>query len=232
MSLTSGRPGLRERQRQETHELIWRMAYELTVEKGAAAVSVQNICDAAGVSSRTFFNHFPSKDEALIPDFPAFPEEARQAFVQRVEPDLVTALEQLLSEYIVWLHQQTLHPVGPDAMKLLLERNPELLPRVLIVFEAHERRIAELVSHRTGRPSVDLFCIVASLTATATMRAAFSLWHDPATGDPCPADPQDSSKMADALKSLIPEAFSILRHLATPDVSAGSDVPESSSSPS
>jgi AcrR family transcriptional regulator len=57
-----------------------------------SAVSVQGISDAAGVSPRTFFNHFRSKDEALLPDFPDFRPEAAQAFLDGDEPDLFAAL--------------------------------------------------------------------------------------------------------------------------------------------
>jgi AcrR family transcriptional regulator len=217
MSDAAVRVGLRERQRLETHRLIQRSAFDLVLERGLGAVSVQNICDAAGVSARTFFNHFRSKDEAVIPDFPGFDVEAQEEFVQRTQPDLVAALENLLSGYLIGLHESG-PKAGPEAMRQLLEANPELLPRVLAVFEAHERHIADLVARRTGRRSDDLFCAVASLTASATMRAAFSVWRCvPVEG--APADPSSQSDLDRPLESLIPEAFSILRGLSTPDPS-------------
>jgi AcrR family transcriptional regulator len=169
---------LRERQRRETHELIRRAAYELAVERGVAAVSVQDVCAVAGVSSRTFFNHFRSKDEALVPDLPDFPEPARRAFTDAVEPDLVRALESLVAEHLAWMQEHAGGDAGPRAMKRLLTANPELLPRAMAVFEALEQRVAALVAERTGRPAVDLYCTVAALTATSAMRAAFGTWED------------------------------------------------------
>ena len=170
---TTERPGLRERQRQETHELIRRTAYELAVERGVAAVSVHDVCAAAGVSSRRFFNHFRSKDEALVPDLPDFPEPVRRAFVDSVEPDLVRALETLLGDHVAWVQASGGVGDGPQAMMRLLAANPELVPRAMAVFEALEQRVAGLVAERTGRPGVDLYCTVAALTATSAMRAAF-----------------------------------------------------------
>lgn len=214
----AARPGLRERQRQETHLLIRRTAVDLTLDQGAAAVSVKTICEAAGVSARTFFNHFRSKDEALIPDFPGFPEPAQQAFVQGAEPDLVSALEQLLLGYVVSLQaeEEIGHPVGPMAMRQLLRANPELLPRLLAAFELFDRLIADLVARRTGRPSDDLFCVVAALTATATLRAAYTVavTHGPETGRP---DPAERAVLNEQVTASIHQAFAILRRLAVPD---------------
>ena len=197
------RPNLRERQRAETHQLIRRTAYELAVERGTSTVSVQSICAAAGVSTRTFFNHFRSKDEALIPDLPDFAEAAQRAFVDRVRPDLIAALEELLGGHIARVQAQAHGGEGPQAMKRLLETNPELLPRAMAVFEALEQRVAALVARRTGRPAGDLFCTVAALTATSAMRAAFGTW-------------EDGSAEGGELLPAVSAAFAVLRDLLAP----------------
>lgn len=195
------RPGLRERQRAETHQLIRRTAYGLAVERGVSAISVQGICTAAGVSPRTFFNHFRSKDEALIPDLPDFAEAAQQAFVDLVRPDLVGALEELLGDHIGRVQQHADGGEGPRAMKRLLVANPELVPRAMAVFQAHEQRVVALVARRTGRPATDLYCVVAALTATSAMRAALGTWED---GDTADGDlPSAVAEAFDALRSLL-----------------------------
>ncbi len=216
MTTATGRPGLRERQRQETHLLIRRTAFELTLENGAAAVSVKTICDAAGVSARTFFNHFRSKDEALVPDFPDFSPEAQQAFVQGIEPDLVSALEQLLRGYVACLQEESGHQLGPKAMKRLLEANPELLPRLLSVFEAQQQMITDLVARRTGRSADDLFCLVAALATSATLRAAYTVVVTRTPEIDEPGSP-DRGILNEQLEAAIHEAFSALRQLATSD---------------
>jgi AcrR family transcriptional regulator len=215
MTTEAVRPGLRERQRQETHLLIRRTAFDLTLERGAGAVSVKTICEAAGVSSRTFFNHFRSKDEALIPDLPDFADQARQDFLDGTEPDLVSALEQLLHGYLSCLKRESGHPIASPGMKQLLTANPELIPRLRAVFDANERQLAELVARRTGRDGDDLFCTVAALTATATMRAAYdaTVRDTPEIDDPG----TDRDALHERLEAVVREAFSALRQLLTPD---------------
>ena len=193
---------LRERQRQETHLLIQRTALALAARDGVAKLSVHAVCAEAGISPRTFFNHFRSKDEALVPDFPDFSPDVAEAFAAGAEPDLVVALEQLLGDHLARAHeQQTDLGLSPAEMMRLLEANPELLPRALAVFGALEQRVAALVAERTGRPADDLFCSVAALTATSALRAGIGTLPD--------AGPVD----AELLRQRVSAAFAVLRRL-------------------
>lgn len=58
--------GLRERKKRERQQALRQAAIDLTLEKGYANVTVEDICEACGVSRRTFFNYFSSKEEALL----------------------------------------------------------------------------------------------------------------------------------------------------------------------
>jgi AcrR family transcriptional regulator len=55
-------PGRRERRRAETRERIFRSALRLFAERGWAAVTVEDITEAADVGKGTFFNYFPTKE--------------------------------------------------------------------------------------------------------------------------------------------------------------------------
>lgn len=57
--------GLRRRKRQETLERIRERGIRLFIEKGYAATTLEDIAAAAGISRRTFFYYFKSKDEIL-----------------------------------------------------------------------------------------------------------------------------------------------------------------------
>ena len=57
---------LREQKRLETRLRIEDAATLLVDEHGFAAVTVEEICEKAGISRRTFFNYFDSKDSAVL----------------------------------------------------------------------------------------------------------------------------------------------------------------------
>ncbi len=59
------KPGRRERRRVETREKIFRAALGLFAERGFAAVTVEDITEAADVGKGTFFNYFPSKEHVF-----------------------------------------------------------------------------------------------------------------------------------------------------------------------
>ena len=49
-----------------TADAIESAALDLVLDRGYNQVTVDLICDVAGVSQRTFFNHFPTKDDAML----------------------------------------------------------------------------------------------------------------------------------------------------------------------
>lgn len=58
--------GLRQRKRRETLQRIRDRGICLFIEKGYAATTLDDIAAAAGISRRTFFYYFKSKDEILL----------------------------------------------------------------------------------------------------------------------------------------------------------------------
>ena len=72
--------GSREMQRLETRRNLADHAIRLFSQHGFDQTTVEEIASAAGVSTRTFFLHFPTKAAAAFPDH----GERIEAFVQRL----------------------------------------------------------------------------------------------------------------------------------------------------
>lgn len=67
MEDTSEKPqGLRERKRRETSERIIEKGLKLFVKNGYEATTLDAIAEAAGISRRTFFYYFKSKEDILL----------------------------------------------------------------------------------------------------------------------------------------------------------------------
>ncbi|MGO1451664.1 MAG: TetR/AcrR family transcriptional regulator [Brevibacterium yomogidense] len=79
MSTANRVPGdgesLRDRKARLTRESIHRAAVGLSYERGLDAATVAQIADAAGISQRTFFNYFASKEDAIIGTATSGPDE-------------------------------------------------------------------------------------------------------------------------------------------------------------
>lgn len=59
----------REQSAHQTRQMIVDAAIELFIEKGYDEVTVEEVCEKAGVSKGTFYNHFKSKEQAVIEEF-------------------------------------------------------------------------------------------------------------------------------------------------------------------
>jgi AcrR family transcriptional regulator len=97
--------GLRDRKRQRTRQALITAAMRLFEEKGYEQTTVAEIAATAEVSTKTFFNHFASKDEVLFPHLSARIDDAVAIIKQRkpaenVSDVLLKAMDHMLASAV------------------------------------------------------------------------------------------------------------------------------------
>ena len=143
-------PSLRERRRAETWAALHDAAAEAALAGTSTDCSVDAIAAAAGVSTRTFFNYFTSKDEAVFGfRSPHLPDEALAA----VDPagDPVAEASRLLLATM-----RTATPHGTAARRRRLQQqNPSLgRYRMQALAEAEDLVIEALTTTFADHPAL------------------------------------------------------------------------------
>ena len=89
----------REQRKRRTTRALTEAARRLTTERGFAGFTVEELCADAGVSRRTFFNYFESKENAVFgfAVVDSRPAELEAAFLER-DGDLLDDFVQLTVE--------------------------------------------------------------------------------------------------------------------------------------
>ncbi|MFC9129743.1 TetR/AcrR family transcriptional regulator [Streptomyces sp. NPDC057099] len=196
----TGRPPLTERRRAETRMEIAEEAVRLFAAKGVAAVTAEDIASASGVSTRTLWRYFRSKEEC-------------------VRPLLTTGLE-LLTEHL----REGRDEHGSLAEAILSVRyDDDATPRLrtlgdllllcrdepglrAVWLEAHydaEATFAEMIADRTGRPVGDLAVRVEAGVLNTAMRVAVEDWalrSDTAAGPSLAETVRRALRMVDAVE--------------------------------
>ena len=89
--------GLRERKKRETRDALTQAALELFVERGYDETTLAEIAAAAGVSTRTIFAYFPSKEDILFCGMGGMREALARALAERpAGTDALTALREFI----------------------------------------------------------------------------------------------------------------------------------------
>lgn len=126
-------------------------AVDLVLEHGYDATTVDMICAAAGVSQRTFFNHFPTKEASVIGvDGPRLDESRVRAFIAGTSPSILGDAIELIAQSVL--------AAAPDidGMRRRMQAitsSPTLMQRQIDQFAVIERELAEIVQYRLARVS-------------------------------------------------------------------------------
>ena len=172
--------GLRERRRMATTTEISEAALALFEERGMAATTIHDIAQAAGVSDRTCFRYFPSKEESVLTLHPAFdpPIDAWLADVDRGSaplPQLERVYERVLAsldgELAALAHQQL-------RVRRLMADEPQLRSAAVSLDATRSWELAaRMTTAFDGRITAQEARLVTELAGVA-VRTAFDEWAD------------------------------------------------------
>ena len=136
--------GLRARKQRQTRDAIHRAAVALTLERGPDAATVADISARADISPRTFFNYYPSKEDAIVGLHEGLPSDDELDELRRsTSPDLIDDILRLLLGVFA---------VGDDELvhqrRTLIAENPQLIQRQWARLLGVEQRTAAAVAER------------------------------------------------------------------------------------
>ncbi|MFK4265651.1 TetR/AcrR family transcriptional regulator [Streptomyces milbemycinicus] len=169
----TGRPPLTERRKAATRLEIAHEAVRLFGERGVAATSGEDIARAAGISPRTLWRYFPSKEECVRPLLAAGLETvarrlrdwpADRSFCDGIQWDLPPAADP---------------PEAASALRALirlLPGEPGLRAVWLQVHHDAEPVFTEIIAARTGADPTDLLPRIKAVMLNGALRVAAEEW--------------------------------------------------------
>jgi AcrR family transcriptional regulator len=146
-------PGLRERKKERTREMIRAHAMRLFRTQGYDATTVQQIIDEVEISESTFFRYFPTKGDVVLSD--DFDPIIVAAF-QR-QPAGLTPIQALRGAFREAFGELGAGEIAEqsDRMHMMLAV-PELRAAMLEQFAAAMRLLGTILAERAGRSPDDM----------------------------------------------------------------------------
>jgi AcrR family transcriptional regulator len=192
-------PGRRERKKLATRTAVREAALRLAVRHGVENVTVEQIAAEADVAERTFFNHFATKEEAIVAAAAAGAEALVAEF--RARPPAEPVLRAIREAVLVVMDRTDAAGRDHLAALRLIRDTPSLVPRQMAVLSAQEESLAAAIAERTTRGGMyPLLCAAAALAA---LRVVLGRWLDHTAGG---AD----APPLDVLRAEVDEALSQL----------------------
>ena len=138
--------GLREDKKQRTRREIADTAMRLFATRGFDHVTVADVAEAAGVSDKTVFNYFPTKEDLFYDEVPAREEALRQAIRgRRPGESILAALRRLQNGDCPRMCSP-----GFAVFARIIEESPALQAKELEVMARFSAALAETIQQELG----------------------------------------------------------------------------------
>jgi AcrR family transcriptional regulator len=168
--------------RRSTHEALRRVALEQFASKGFANVTVTELAEEAGVTERTFFRHFPTKEAVLFADYETHVEWLAAALARR--PAGESLFDAVLASVENFPGDLEVVRQAAIARSTLISAERVAGHLRVVQWSFGEVLSAFVRSRYPGVPNIDLVAEVAGATLAAALVVAVERWgRDGCTGD-------------------------------------------------
>jgi len=164
-------PGLRERKKRQTRELIADVARGLFAERGFDAVTVAQVARAANVSEVTVFNYFPTKEDLFYGGMQFFEEKLLDAVRDRAPgTSVLEAFRRPVMDGMPRLASDEAAEAIASAGHLI-SASPALEAHEREIVARYTRRLAELLAAEAGAEPGDIEAIGVASALMGVQRA-------------------------------------------------------------
>lgn len=172
---------LRERNRARARAEIADAALRLFFDRGFDGVTVDEIVGAAGVSRRTFFRYFDTKEDALLADYPELNARLSEALEATAPGDATDAIRSGLHTMVDWYIERSEAVLARS--KVIRDTSMNVAARNLEFLTQWERGVAHAIAHQLGEDASDLRPRTAAAMIVGAFRAALTQWVRSSCGD-------------------------------------------------
>ncbi|MFJ8584513.1 TetR family transcriptional regulator [Streptomyces sp. NPDC093595] len=197
----SSRPevSIAQRKRQLVATELTEAALQLMASKGFEAVTIDEIATVAGVSKRTFFRYFASKEDVVVQFLAGMGEDIRAELAARPGGECPS----VALRHAVWVPVAACADHSDRALRVvrLILGNPALHARFLERQAQWRDDLAAELGRRLGLdPGADLYPQMAAGMALTAFDAVLRRWSDSAGG-------QDPAELTDRAFAVIASAL-------------------------
>jgi AcrR family transcriptional regulator len=196
---STAKPSRRQEHKMQTKRALQQAALDLFARDGYDTTTTDEIAERAGVSARTFFRYFPTKDSVLFVGEYGWFQSLTEDYL--AQPDSLSDIDALLQTLLA-------KPPGRRSQQLY-DKAVASSPTLRGVVHAHQQEdietLAEAVATRRGFRKANEGCRLLSIVVLITYRRALTRWLDgPASVD---------------ARKVIAEEFEVLRAQFAPTTS-------------
>lgn len=173
--------GLRERKKRATRRHIAEVGFQLFLDNGYEATTLDTIAQAAGISRRTFFSYFKSKEDIILA-LQAAAWDGMLAELLTVAGDVapLDAVYQTMARHVA--------PYDSDqvrAMDRVMRASATLMARKQVVYAQQEESLYQTLCQVWPQPQQRSELRIIAMLAMGALRLALEAWgQHPSTRSP------------------------------------------------